>query len=179
MKPLTITVNPIPRIVRIDLHGHLSAIPSITNRRIIRGGRLIKDPKAASKLDEMSWLFVSEAALIKPLVQFGIEPVHVLVILGERYDSRGRKVHHWDSHNMAKAAADWLQAVEVIEDDEHAEVCCVKRKDYFGSDEALTSIIVQPRTKVQHALGRLVHTINEQSLTISLYDEALPEDLVG
>jgi len=179
LKPLTITINPLPRIVRIDLRGDLSALPSVTNRRIICRGRLIKEPKAQQAIHDLTWLFKQESNLIAPLVRFGAEPVHVIAILGERYDRLGRRRSRWDSHNMAKVIGDWLQMIEVIDDDQRAEIMCVKRIDYFGDDQLLTSIIIQPKKRVANCLGAFVHHVNEQSLTVAMTDKDLPVDLMA
>lgn len=166
MKDLTITVNPILRITRIDLHGPLSAIPSTTNRRMISRGRIIRDPKCRKALDDMTYLFRHESRLIQPLVAYGSTLVHVLVILGERYDSKGRRVNRWDSHNMAKAVGDWLQSAEIIEDDSRAEIWCCKRVDYFDDTKAQTTIIIQPRASIADLVESLIRVINLGSLEL-------------
>jgi len=111
----------------------------------------------------MTYLFRHESRLIQPLVTYGSIPVHVLVILGERYDVKGRRVGRWDSHNMGKAVGDWLQSIEIIEDDSKAEIWCCKRCDYFDNSP-FTSIIIQPRSNVQSVTASLINDISAVSL---------------
>jgi Holliday junction resolvase RusA-like endonuclease len=169
MKDLTVTVNPAKRIARLDFFGPLSAIPSTTNGRLVVRGRSMKSPEALAKLTAMSWLFHQETRLIRPLVTYK-EPVHVLLILGERYDKRGRKIHRWDSHNMVKAVGDWLQAMGVVQDDSHAEIEPKKRVDYFRLPSGerdirpLTTIIIQPLRNRLLKSASLLDEIRRESL---------------
>lgn len=158
----SLTVRRSDNCLRIDLSGSLSAIPS-TNRRVIARGRLIRCPKAQAKLNAMTRLFINATASDPDSVRFGDEPIHVTLVCGERYSKIGSRIGRWDSHNLPKMLCDWLETVGIVNDDSRAEVTVVKRKDYFGDAQPITTIIIQPYEMVKPQLAALVNTFCENS----------------
>jgi Holliday junction resolvase RusA-like endonuclease len=160
---MTVRYSKDPHILRLDIGGSLSAIPS-TNRRIIARGRLIRDPKAQRTLNDLAALYHEETAGME--VGFAKEPVHITFVCGERYSKVGHKIGRWDSHNLPKMLCDWLETVGVIQDDCRAEVLVVKRKEYFNDAAPHTTIIIQPYELVAERLRSFVHGVYEDTALI-------------
>jgi hypothetical protein len=168
MKPLDVHIS--DGVVRLDLYDDLSALPSnnkkdIGYRRTRRGMKPFVKHTSATRtyFGELTVRFKTLTNLIQPLTWFGADPVHILIICGERYDKRGHRIGRWDAHNMGKFVVDWLQEVGVINDDSNAEVQMVKRREYYGNRDAHTSIIIQQKKKVQEELERFVKGIDEHT----------------
>lgn len=168
MKPLDVHIA--DGVVRLDLYDDLSALPSnnrkdIGYKRTWRGLRpFVKHTSSTRQFfGELTIRFRSLTNLVQPLTWFGADPVHILIICGERYDKRGRRIGRWDAHNMGKFVVDWLQEIGVITDDSNAEVQMVKRREYYGNLDAHTSIIIQHKKKVQSELERFVRGQDENT----------------
>lgn len=154
--------------VWVEFGGAAGQIPSTSNSRMIRQTRLktgkvvpmlMRKPAHQEKLNLLSKLYYLAWAEKKEAPpRFEETNVFVLAQLGTR---PGR----WDSHNMSKPIGDWLQDVELINDDARAEILCIKKKDYPGMTVApnTTQIIIQPRQQVKSLLEQYLYEIGRAS----------------
>lgn len=135
--------------------------PSTSNSKqigqkwMISGGKRYKQPfimksqAHRSILNELTALYIRECAINSLKPQFDGETT-IIVLLGKR---PGR----WDSHNFSKSIGDWLQEMNIIEDDSKAEILCFKRDDY--SDEGGDLILIQSRGQVYERTARYIESM--------------------
>lgn len=153
----------------IEFAGEAANIPSTSNSRAVRyrrlkgGSRVVpfigKKSEHIATLTLMSKLyFLACIEAGHGPVNFGAERVSVTVHLAVR---PGR----WDSHNMAKPVGDWLEEVEIIDDDSRAEIHCYKKADYpaMTMAPATTQIIIQPHAQIHGLVERHLYEAGQAS----------------
>lgn len=140
--------------IRIVLHGDAAHFPSTSNDREIKRRRTKEGfdaafightAKTVGRMEGAKMLF-RDAIGTYPgdYPSFKSEPVCVAAFLAA-------KPGVWDSHNFCKPIGDWLEALELIDDDCQAEIFCFKKTDYPQTffDKECTEIVVQRRENVE------------------------------
>jgi hypothetical protein len=113
------------RAWQVDLCGDLARLPSTSNAMRWMGDHgLIKSQEHQDKFEVMSALYLAKTNMhVTP--RFFNLPVFVIIACGKRATN-----HVWDSHNVIKGAADWMQSIKLYANDKDAEVWAFKKEDY-------------------------------------------------
>lgn len=88
-----------------------------------------------------------------------VGPVFVFVLLSRRRVA-------FDSHNFSKTVGDWLEAVELIQNDREAEIHCFKKLDYpvladSPTWETTTDIVMTQKSEIKLYLLRLLEEVQK------------------
>jgi len=130
----------------IRLTGPCAQIPSSSNTHVVcRFGKrygLRKSDRTLGTLHALTalyqkWLY--ESGESPPY--FGSDPIRIII-------KHAYKPRRFDSHNVPKAACDWLQSVNIIDDDTFAECFCIKAQDYpdrCNQNETIIRIVRRSR----------------------------------
>ena len=141
---------------RIDIEGLAAKLPSVSNSREIayctrnvrgKGFRRVpflrKSDSQNLRLAALTRLYfqamINSNDLKPNQIIFGDQLTTCLVLL-----CNNKRRH--DSHNYAKTVGDWLQSVNIIQDDANTEILCYKKSEYpeiFKSFQSTTILIVQ------------------------------------
>jgi len=184
------------RYCRITFRGPASKVPSVSNNRmtVIPKARIRKiiddimqrekyslelvqrlseefdalqpqsfiNPKHEMILTAMSRLWLDAKPITLETFKSGVDArLLVLVLCGE-------ELRRSDSHNIVKAACDWLQRAGVIANDLHADAMAFRSQDIFPGFDG-TSFIVAPQSYSKglgsDSIGELVrHVVREATL---------------
>ena len=123
------TLNQLNGLFLIQIKGKAARLPSMSNNKRAFVNRytgkavVVHKKEHKDRLNELSNLYYQAA-----LSRFGLTPVITglvtIVVILQNYKCR------YDSHNYSKTVGDWLQAIELIQDDQHAEILCMKAHEH-------------------------------------------------
>ena len=126
---------------QIDLTGDLARLPSTSNCMRWAGDHgLIKAQEHRDKFEVMSALYLAKTNM-HTTPRFFNMPVFVIIANGKRPTN-----HIWDSHNVIKGCADWLQSIKLFDNDKDAEIWALKKEDYparFPRIETTSILVVR------------------------------------
>lgn len=146
-------------LIRITFTGPAAKLPSTSNSKQIykcRGRTKIGNTSSnIARLRAMTDLYIracASAGQYPP--QLGNKKVHVTVAL-----AANKRKH--DSHNYSKTVGDWLETINLIEDDCNAQIFCLKKSDYENKfcNQKSTEIIVCSREFVQKPCEELIERL--------------------
>lgn len=149
--------------VEINFSGLAARFPSMSNDRAIqsrrsKNGRHIAighTDEAVARMDAATALYMAEISKCDRVPQFGNVLVYVRIMLA---DDRFIK----DSHNHSKAICDWLQTLNIVNNDDQIECAPAKKKEYFRETEHKeTRILVVRRTLVENFLEEANERFNK------------------
>ena len=127
--------------VVITFEGSLAFLPSVNHKRT-NEGRIVRSYDTKKKLKLMTeyyCLSLMQSGIMAP--SFGDSLVSVNAFLAH-------KPRRWDSHNLGKELADWLESIGLINDDSQAEVDCRKKVEYTTVDNHSSNIFIFSRELV-------------------------------